>query len=51
MTEVHFCGKYCTSQLHKICITSQQQALLDDGFSIGNVSQHHALDDAVVFLF
>lgn len=51
MTEVHSCGKCCISQLHKICIKSLRQALLDDGFSIGDVSQHHALDDAVVLLF
>lgn len=49
--KIHFCEKCCTSQLLKICITSLQQALLNDGFSISDVSQHHALDDAVVFLF
>lgn len=37
--------------VHLSFIKFVSQALLDDGFSIGNVSQHHALDDAVVFLF
>lgn len=28
----------------------RQSDLLDDGLSVGDVSEHHALDDAVVFL-
>ncbi len=53
MTERYlFCGKCCTLAWgYPNFLTFVSQALLDDGFSVSDVSQHHALDDAVVFLF